>query len=172
MGTARNNKSEYFANDEHFNSLLSEIVSWVGTPFQYSTRGVATKGVEADCVSFPIGVFKNIGVIREDFSTPNYNSHSPGGAALDAIFSGIETCAENGLCFECVFEKGKTNAPFEWKRGDLLVYSSSHVVHHLLIFVENGVYYHCYPRVGVERTSGGFSHRRILLQKVYRLYEL
>jgi cell wall-associated NlpC family hydrolase len=50
-------------------AIVNEARSWIGTPYHLRSR---IKGAGADCGSFLIGVFQNVGMIGQEVEPPNY----------------------------------------------------------------------------------------------------
>ena len=148
----------YFENIEHAERLRNELQSWIGTSFRYSTQGNAEPKITADCVSFPINVFKRLGLIPSDYSPSFYCSRPTNGNQLEQIFFDLD----NKLAVRNVTQNWKPLA------GDVLVCSFKRGIQHLLIASGDGLAWDCWPRFGVR--SVPIQTKRITdnLQRVYR----
>lgn len=136
--------------------LISELDSWIGTPFFANQKGVAVKGVSADCVSFILQVFKNLGVISVDYFPQPYLSFHPGAEALKRLYNTFDELGAIDV----------TDQPLQY--GDVLVCSSGRAVHHTLIYA--GELYHCYPpEVGKMDVNDHFIKRTH--KRTYRFYQ-
>lgn len=161
---------EYFNNEERCKELLKELRHWKGTLFQYSTNGKAYPKISADCVSFPINIFKRMGLIAMDFDTPPYCSRPTGIYELKKIYKGMD---EQIPGLECVWKREE----FEWnpknvKCGDILVCSTGRATHHLLIAESDKYGWDCWPGAGVRKTE--LCQKQIVrrVKRLYRFFEI
>lgn len=155
----------YFSDRENRNALRSEIGEWGGTKFLYDTAGHAQKRVSADCVSFPLAVFKNLGLVDKDLSIPPYTSVRGGREEYFKLLSILDNLP--GL--ELIWERHGFFLNREILRlGDLIVCSSGSAIHHLLIYNAGDMAWHCWPRVGVTQTSILTKHIYATSKRVYR----
>lgn len=158
----------FFDRTENQKKLLDEVKKWKGTNFQYNCGGEATPGLTADCVSFPLAVFRNIGLVPETFSVPQYVSVKGGRGEFVKLLACLDTIPNLKLIWERETEK----LPVKLLAfGDLIVCSSGAMVHHVLIYTGHGVAWHSWPKQGVSRvpitTSQIFKHA----QRVYRFID-
>lgn len=156
----------FFDRTENQKKLLDEIKKWKGTNFQYNCGGEATPGLTADCVSFPLGVFRNLKLIPESFISPQYFSVHGGRAEYTKLIE----CLAQLPNLELVWEK-RPDKRFSQTLlciGDVIVCSSGTQVHHVLIYTGKGCAWHCWPKIGVSRvpivTCQIFKHA----QRIYR----
>jgi len=92
-------------NEDHLRgAIVGEAMEWKATPYHYRPAGTAAavaklKGVGADCLTFIIGVYYNLGLV-EDFEIPFYRPdfmmHSfardvEGGEAQETYLEGVLT---------------------------------------------------------------------------------
>lgn len=139
----------FFSTVKNQNKLLDEIQRWVGTGFQYNCAGLAQPGLTADCVSFPLAVFRNLGLVPETFSVPQYVSVKGGRGEFAKLLACLDTISNLKLIWERETEK----LPVKLLAfGDLIVCSSGSMVHHVLIYTGNGCAWHCWPKIGVVKT--------------------
>ena len=156
----------YFNSEEHKEDLRKELIEWLGTTFVYNCSGDAKKKVKADCVSFPINVFKNLGLIPSDFTTPDYISVNSPYNEFGRILNGINSIF--GLVKIWDQKEGplaKTDIMF----GDIIVCMRDSNPH-LLIYTEDNTCWHCWPKLNVSR----YPYNRKIIHKtakgVYRFY--
>ena len=152
---------DYFAHPNNVARLREELKRWIGTSFRYSTQGIAQPQVTADCVSFPIGVFKNLGLIPQDYQTPPYCSRPTGPGQLDQIFSDMD----HKLNLRLVWEPGQEWDPLP---GDILICSFKRGIQHLLIADGEGLAWDCWPQAGVRAVPLHSDRIRHHLQRIYR----
>jgi len=158
----------YFDKQEHKDALKAELKRWKGTRFRYNMAGKASPLIGADCISFPIALYKNIGLIPADYQTPPYISVRSGKHELYKIYSGMDSM--QGLYK--IWESEKTGFVKEnFMFGDLLVCSSGLAVHHCIVITENGYGIHCWPDQGVAKIYLGLVKVTKFARRVYRWYE-
>lgn len=139
----------YFSDVKNQHKLLDEIHRWVGTGFQYNTAGHAQPGISADCASFPLGVFRNLGLIPESFRSPQYVSVKGGKSEYNKLLESIERIPT----LELVWAKENSNLPInQLAFGDLIICSSGTLVHHVLIYTGQDCAWHAWPKIGVSKT--------------------
>lgn len=131
--------------------LLRILKEWEGTSFLPSLRGFAKKGRCADCVSFPIAVYTELGIIKEKIKIPDYDSTNCGKAAFEQIIEGIQSLDAEKIWN--MSDKKLCECQDKLQVGDLIVCSSGSVCHHLLIYAGNEAVYDCYPPKGVAARS-------------------
>ena len=146
---------DYFANSENVTRLQAELQNWLGTSFRYSTQGQAEPKVTADCVSFPIQVFKRLGLISEAYSPAAYCSHNVDGQ-LERIFADLDTMQTRRADGEQIIA------------GDVLVCSFKRGIQHLLIASGDGLAWDCWPGVGVRSVPLCSKRIKDNLQRIYR----
>lgn len=146
---------DYFENIANAERLRNELQGWIGTAFRYSTQGRAEPKITADCVSFPINVFKRLGLIPSDYSPAFYCSHNVENQ-LERIYADLDTMQTRRADGEQIIA------------GDVLVCSYKRGIQHLLIASGDGLAWDCWPRFGVR--SVPLQSKRITdnLQRVYR----
>lgn len=155
----------YFSNREHRNALRSEISEWNGTKFLYDTAGHAQKKVSADCVSFPLAVFQNLGLVDKDLRIPPYTSVRGGREEYFKLLAVLDNLP--GL--ELIWERHGFFLNREiLQLGDLIVCSSGSAIHHLLIYNTADMAWHCWPKIGVTQTSILTKHIYATSKRVYR----
>lgn len=155
----------FFSIIKNQNKLLDEIHRWVGTGFQYNCAGRAQPGLTADCVSFPLAVFRNIGLVPDTFSVPQYVSVKGGRGEFVKLLACLDTIPNLKLIWERETEK----LPVKLLAfGDLIVCSSGAMVHHVLIYIGNCCAWHSWPKTGVAKTP--IVSERILkyARRIYR----
>lgn len=154
-----------FEQENYRQLFFEEVKKWNDTAFQYNCAGKAHPGCFADCVSFPLVLFKRIGVIPESFVTPEYLSVSGGREE----FTKLIECIENIPTLEKVWERDKEFIDRSLlKLGDLIVCSSGAVVHHVLIYAERSDAWHCWPKIGVAKVDVGSFSIQKYAKRVYR----
>lgn len=155
----------FFEKEENKEVFKRELDEWIGTNFLPNQGGKAVKGGSADCVSFPINVFKNMDLISE-CNVPPYVSLRSGRGELEKIYSVMNSL--KGL--ELIWKTGNGESP-HYMFGDVIVASSGSYVHHVMIYAGNGMIWHCWPVKGVEKTfiNPIFKKR---VKRIYRFKEL
>lgn len=155
---------DYFDTEENVTKLKNELERWRGTRFMYSTGGIAEPGCYADCLSFPLNVFKNIGLIPTDYQAPGYESRRSGRHELQKIYDCLQA-----LSTSTIWEKddGKLQSD-RLIAGDLIVASTGIATHHLMIYIDDDHVWHCWPNDGVTTTHIGEKIIHKYAQKVYR----
>ena len=128
--------------------VLEEAKSWVGTPHVHHTL---VKGLGADCGLFIIGVYSNIGLIKEDkpeFYPEDWAFHKPVGDMFETIVK--------RYCVEIKEE--------ELRPGDLILYQFGKCLSHGSLLVDNEYVIHSEKPIGVtmsnRRTSKWFTRER------------
>ena len=124
--------------------LLQILKSWSGTPFLPSLHGKAVKGRFADCVSFPIAVYTELGIITERMKLPVYNSKYCGSYAFEQLLDGIRSLGAREVWAKKPLVKFSDYVP-KLETGDLIVCSVGDGCHHLCIYSGNERIYDCYP---------------------------
>jgi hypothetical protein len=168
MQEERNNM-EYFRFEKRRTELLNELEKWRGTIFQYSTNGIAQPGITADCVSFPINVFKRLKLVPENYSTPCYCSRPSDAKMLNKIYD----CMDHhipGLIKIWDRNEYLWNAEII-KFGDIAVCSYRCEMHHLLIYIGGGIACDCWPKTGVRKIEIKNNNFGKNVKRVYRWYE-
>ena len=159
---------QYFDKQEHRDALKAEIARWKGTHFIYNTNGKASPEAGADCISFPINIYKNIGLISPDYETPPYLSVRSGPHELVKIYKGIDTMSTLKLIWNRDDFDIKEYDPYF---GDLIICSSGRVIHHCVVVTENGYGVHCWPEQGVCKVFLGIDKIQKFARRAYRWYE-
>ena len=160
-------KNDYFDIEENVTKLKTELERWRGTRFMYSTGGIAEPGCYADCLSFPLNVFKNIGLIPADYQAPDYASRRSGRHELQKIYDCLDAFPNTIT----VWEKGDCDfyVGLRWiYTGDIIVASTGIATHHLMIYVDDDHVWHCWPNDGVTTIHIGERIIYKYAQKVYR----
>lgn len=158
----------FFNSKEREKILFDELEKWKNTTFRYNCCGRGTPSGSADCVSFPLNVFKNIGLIQRDYTTPKYISVRSRENELGKIYSGIGKI--KGL--ELVWTKEDSLLKeAQIKFGDLLICSSGRAIHHLLIYTGDGILWHCWPKSGVVKIPFATEQIHRTAQRIYRFFE-
>ena len=152
---------DYFEHSNNVARLREELKRWVGTSFRYSTQGRAQPRVTADCVSFPIGVFKNLNLIPGEYQTPPYCSRPTDTHQLDQILVDMD----HKLNLRLVWEPGQTWIPLS---GDILVCSFKRGIQHLLIADGEGLAWDCWPQAGVRTVPLHSDRIQHNVQRIYR----
>lgn len=157
---------QYFLEIDNQNALIDEIHEWVGTGFRFNTGGKATKGISADCVSFPLGVFKAIGLIPQEIQIPPYSSVKGGRGEYKKLLGVLESLKNLELFWE---RQGDDFFDTKALRiGDLIVCSSGSAIHHVLIYAGNDCAWHCWPSVGVCKTIIQSKQIKKFAKRIYR----
>lgn len=156
----------YFNTEDHKKELRKELSEWRGTYFKYNCKGFAQKHFYADCVSFPINVFKNLGLISSDFSTPDYISVNSPYNEFGRIISGMNSI------FGLVKVWSSDDCPLvdaEIMFGDIIVCMRNNNPH-LLIYTENNACWHCWPQLNVSVYPFNKKIIHSTAKGVYRFY--
>lgn len=153
----------YFEKEENKQRLLNEIKRWRGTLFRYNTGGVASPGTTADCASFPLGVLKNVGLIEESLTVEPYISLNGGKQEYIKMIAILDSLPGWAVAWDST-----SNTEMDIKFGDLIICSSGHAVHHILIATGTESAWHCWPCNGVSpvplRSGKIIKH----LKRIYR----
>lgn len=155
MMRAERNNMDYFENIANVERLRNELKSWIGTAFRYSTQGRAEPKITADCVSFPIGVFKRLSLIPADYSPAFYCSHNVENQ-LERIYADLDTMQTRRADSEPIIA------------GDVLVCSFKRGIQHLLIASGDGLAWDCWPGVGVRSVPLCAKRIKDNLRRIYR----
>lgn len=156
----------YFNTEENKEKLRKELSEWIGTTFVYNCAGFAQKHLKADCVSFPIQVYKDLGLIQNDFSTPDYISVNSPFNEFGRILNGINNIFGLVKIWE---QKDGPLVKAGIMFGDVIVCMRGGNPH-LLIYTDNNTCWHCWPQLNVSRYP---FNRRIVhstAKGVYRFY--
>lgn len=158
----------YF-NQDRVGLLTEELKRWKGTTFHYNCQGKATPGILADCVSFPIGVFKNLGLIRPDYETPTYISVRSHNNERQKLFDGLDAMPRLAKIWD---EETDFISLFQVNMmdGDIIVCSTGRAIHHLLIY-DGLCCWHCWPEDGVKRIPFVTEQIHRTAKRVYRWHE-
>ena len=138
---------------EQKEKILDILKSWCGTPFVPSLHGLAIKKRYADCVSFPIAVYTELGIIKKKMKLPQYNSKFCGTYAFQQIIDGIQSLGAQKIWGR---EKRFAEVIPSLEVGDLIVCSIGAGCHHLCIYAGNEQIVDCYPPNGVAQRSVNF----------------
>lgn len=158
--------TDYFDSESNWQRLVTEVNSWIGTPFMEAVGSGSKKGVATDCVGFCERSLANVGAISPVKFPDKYVTFGGGKDMLEIfleVMDGIE-----GL--ECVWDKEGYFGfmPAIARRGDLLLCSSGLALHHLCIFMGDNTVVHCLNNGrGVQQ---GNIHDPIIYKNVLRLY--
>lgn len=142
-------------------ALRTEIKTWRGTRFWEGTRGRATKGATADCVSFAYSVYLNLGAI-DPIEWPDYVTHGGGPGMLATLCETLDSI--NRL--HRIWCNGDEFTPL--LPGDLLVVSNGKGRHHLAIYTGDHTAWHCIADGGVCPTNIENPAARDSIRRVYR----
>lgn len=157
----------YF-DKERIEVLKDELERWRFTSFRYNCQGHASPGIVADCVSFPLNVFKDLELIPHDYKTPTYISVRSPYNELQKIFAGMDTLS--GLVKVWDVETDCPLIQTGMIAGDIIVCSSGRAIQHLMIYVD-GVCWHCWPGDGVQKIPFTTSQIHKTAKRVYRWHE-
>lgn len=146
---------DYFEKIDNAERLRNELQSWKGTAFRYSTQGRAEPKITADCVSFPINVFKRLGLIPESYSPAFYCSHNVENQ-LERIYADLDQMQTRRADGEQIII------------GDVLVCSYKKGIQHLLIASGDGLAWDCWPGVGVRSVPLCSKRIKDNLRRIYR----
>lgn len=158
----------YF-NQDRVGAMHEELQRWRGTTFQYNCQGKASPGIVADCVSFPIQVFKNLGLIRPDYQTPGYISVRSHNNELQKLFDGLDSMPR----LEKIWDKKDDFISLfqvNMMDGDIVVCSTGRAVQHVLIY-DGLCCWHCWPEDGVSKVPFVTQQIHEHAQRVYRWHE-
>lgn len=156
----------FFDTKENKQLLIVELKKWTGTHFQYSTAGKAEPGIVADCVSFPINVYKRLGLISKDYTTPIYSSRPSNSCQLDTIFNDMDNRFQGMVK---IWKRENENLDINIVEvGDVIVCSFHKGIQHLLISSGDGLVWDCWPYAGVRSVPLCTSKITRNAQRVYR----
>ena len=155
----------FFSLLKNRNALRIEITGWAGTQFLYDTAGRGKKGISADCVSFPLAVYQNLGLVDKDLKIPPYTSVRGGREDYFKLLSILDSLPGLELIWE---RRGFFLNRGILRLGDLIVCSSGSAIHHLLIYDAADIAWHCWPKSGVTKTSILTRHVYTTSKRVYR----
>jgi len=123
--------------------IIEEAQSWYGTPYVHRQ---ACKGAGADCVGFPVGVCKAVGLVPQDLVIPYYSSQWHLHQKKELL---VETALQLG-CKEKLFE--------ELVPGDFFLMKIGHVCSHTGIYLPENMMVHAvcqFPSMVVKRAFDG-----------------
>lgn len=135
--------------------ILFILDSWNHTPFVPSLHGKAKKLRFADCVSFPIAVYTELGIIKGEMKLPEYNSKFCGSYAFEQLIDGIRSLGAQEVWAKKPLIKFSDYVP-KLEVGDLIVCSIGAGCHHLCIYSGDDQVFDCYPPRGVAERSVNF----------------
>jgi len=127
---------------EQKEKILEILKSWYETPFIPSLHGKAIKRRYADCVSFPIAVYTELGIIKGEMKLPEYNSKFCGSYAFKQLIDGIQSLGAQQIWAK---ETRFIELIPSLEVGDLIVCSIGAGCHHLCIYAGNEWIVDCYP---------------------------
>lgn len=129
---------------EQKEKLIEILKSWYETPFVPSLHGRAIKKRFADCVSFPIAVYTELGIIKEEMKLPEYDSRFCGSNAFKQLIDGIRSLEAQEVWTKRPLTRFSDYVP-KLEVGDLIVCSIGAGCHHLCIYAGNEQVVDCYP---------------------------
>lgn len=132
----------YFEKKENVKRLINEIESWRGCHFQRNTNGIACKRGGGDCISFCLSVYKNLGIMPLDYTTPSYKIGDTYGA-FNEICRAVESFENWRLIWTS--EKPDNAYTADVLPGDLIICASRTVMQHTLICLDAEKCAHVYP---------------------------
>jgi len=119
--------------------------TWFGTKYFF---GQLVKGVGADCGTFIIGVFREVGLCPKTLELTRKYNRQASQNVIESIFN--KELIATGL-FEKVWSTMKDGYPPKMEKGDLLVFKNpSRGDGHIAIYTGEGTIIHCTERGGVE----------------------
>lgn len=157
---------EYFAKQENFKALETEIQSWLGMPYLH--MGYTKGGV--DCTKFVGVVCLNLGILKtldcKEYYSKDWYIHGK----KDNVLNFLKRYSEflrAGLVLERLKYSGQDLLP-----GDLLGLSfcTTGICNHVAIFLGDGKLVHCIERKGV--LIADLLQWEKLIKYVFRLYEV
>ncbi len=137
-------RKEIAMTDTQKEKLLTILKSWYDTPFVPSLHGKALRKRFADCVSFPIAVYTELGIITEQMKLPEYNSKFCGSYAFEQLLGGIRSLGAQEVWAKNPLVRFSDYVP-RLEVGDLIVCSIGAGCHHLCIYAGDSWVVDCYP---------------------------
>ena len=146
--------------------MICIINSWIDTPYRHCTK---VKGRGADCATFMVAIFEEIGVI-DNFKVPYYSMDWHIHGKEDLFINNLEKFMV-GINDPYSLEKINDLSPKNLSFGDWLVFAMSPLgyANHSAIYIDNGLMVHCIERVGVRMSQCLDFFPK--LSMVYRLYK-
>jgi len=139
--------------DEYRAAIIAEARSWAGTPYHHSAR---LKGVGADCMTFIVGVYENVGLVAKPeipFYRPDFMFHS----------NGDETYLNGLLRYGHVVESPKPGDVVLYKRTEAQIFAHGAIV---IDWPERII--HCFRgRFGVIEACGDQGGHAVGVAKVF-----
>lgn len=118
--------------------LITEVRSWLGTKW---VHGQSVKGAGVDCIHFPMQVYKNLGVLPEDYKMPTY--------ARDWAMHNKTSLIERGLEELC----DRLPTIDDAEIGDIVVFKTGMTTGHAGIYIGDGRVIHSEIRNGVREDN-------------------
>lgn len=149
----------YFADPGRVFILETELSAWRGTPF---VANMARPGLGADCVRFAHAVLHNVGALPE-IAWPRYGVTGGGEGLFEQLCAEVEKVPG-------VRRWWGVGVSENYLPGDLLVFSSGRLMHHIGLYAGGDQFWNALQTYGVcqlNLTDPTWSKR---LRRVYRVY--